>query len=111
MESLVHEALSLFNVHMTGRQVMALITYERELLDWNQKFNLTAIRDVESIRTKHFLDSFSCVMAWRANPPRHLIDVGTGAGFPGIPLKIIYPSMQLTLVESVGKKAMFCQHV
>ena len=111
MESLVHEALSLFNVHMTGRQVMALITYERELLDWNQKFNLTAIRDVESIRTKHFLDSFSCVLAWKANPPRRLIDVGTGAGFPGIPLKIIYPSMQLTLVESVGKKAMFCQHV
>ena len=111
MESLVRDALSLFNVHMTGRQVMALITYERELLDWNQKFNLTAIRDVESIRTKHFLDSFSCVMAWRANPPRHLIDVGTGAGFPGIPLKIIYPSMQLTLVESVGKKAMFCQHI
>ncbi len=90
---------------------MALITYERELLDWNQKFNLTAIRDVESIRTKHFLDSFSCVLAWNANPPRRLIDVGTGAGFPGIPLKIIYPSMQLTLVESVGKKAMFCQHI
>ncbi|NOT04483.1 MAG: 16S rRNA (guanine(527)-N(7))-methyltransferase RsmG [Anaerolineales bacterium] len=111
MESLVRDALSLFNVHMTGRQVMALITYERELLDWNQKFNLTAIRDVESIRTKHFLDSFSCVLAWNANPPRRLIDVGTGAGFPGIPLKIIYPSMQLTLVESVGKKAMFCQHI
>ena len=90
---------------------MALITYERELLDWNQKFNLTAIRDVESIRTKHFLDSFSCVLAWKAKPPHHLVDVGTGAGFPGIPLKIIYPAMQLTLVESVGKKAMFCQHI
>ena len=111
MENLAREALSLFNVHMTGRQVMALITYERELLDWNQKFNLTAIRDVESIRTKHFLDSFSCVQAWKANPPRRLVDVGTGAGFPGIPLKIIYPSMQLTLVESVGKKAKFCQHI
>ena len=111
MENLAREALSLFNVHMTGRQVMSLITYERELLDWNQKFNLTAIRDAESIRTKHFLDSFSCVQAWKAAPPRRLIDVGTGAGFPGIPLKIIYPSMQLTLVESVGKKAMFCQHI
>ncbi|MBI5352912.1 MAG: 16S rRNA (guanine(527)-N(7))-methyltransferase RsmG [Chloroflexi bacterium] len=111
MENLAREALSQFNVHMTGRQVMSLITYERELLDWNQKFNLTAIRDVESIRTKHFLDSFSCVLAWKAIPPRRLIDIGTGAGFPGIPLKIIYPAMQLTLVESVGKKAMFCQHI
>ena len=90
---------------------MALITYERELLDWNQKFNLTAIRDVESIRTKHFLDSFSCVQAWKANPPLRLVDVGTGAGFPGLPLKIIYPNMHVTLVESVGKKAMFCQYI
>jgi 16S rRNA (guanine527-N7)-methyltransferase len=80
-------------------------------MEWNQKFNLTAIRDTESIRTKHFLDSFSCVLAWKANPPGRLIDVGTGAGFPGIPLKILYPSMKLTLVESVGKKAMFCQHI
>ena len=90
---------------------MALITYEKELLDWNQKFNLTAIRDSESIRTKHFLDSFSCVLAWKASPPNQLIDVGTGAGFPGIPLKILYPNLKLTLVESVGKKAMFCQHM
>mgnify|MGYP001474700656 CR=1 FL=1 len=111
METLTRDALSLFNIHITGRQITALITYERELLDWNQKFNLTAIRDVESIRTKHFLDSFSCVLAWKANSPRRLIDVGTGAGFPGIPLKIIYPSMQLTLVESVGKKARFCKHI
>jgi len=113
MEKLVRDAQELFHIHVTGRQVMSLITYERELLEWNQKFNLTAIRDVESIRTKHFLDSFSCVLAWtlRANPPQRLIDVGTGAGFPGIPLKILYPGMDLTLVESVGKKAMFCQHV
>ncbi|MEW6400487.1 MAG: 16S rRNA (guanine(527)-N(7))-methyltransferase RsmG [Chloroflexota bacterium] len=111
MEKLVQEALQLFNVHLTGRQVMSLITYERELMDWNQKFNLTAIRDVESIRTKHFLDSFSCVLAWRASPPHRLVDVGTGAGFPGLPLKILYPSMKLTLVESVGKKAMFCHHI
>jgi 16S rRNA (guanine527-N7)-methyltransferase len=111
MEKLAHDAQALFNVHITGRQVMALITYEKELIVWNQKFNLTAIRDTESIRTKHFLDSFSCVLAWKASPPNHLIDIGTGAGFPGIPLKILYPSMKLTLVESVGKKAMFCQHI
>jgi len=113
MEKLVRDAQELFNVHITGRQVMSLITYEKELLQWNQKFNLTAIRDAESIRTKHFLDSFSCVLAWtlRANPPNSLIDIGTGAGFPGLPLKILYPNLKLTLVESVGKKAMFCQHI
>ncbi len=90
---------------------MSLIAYEKELLEWNQKFNLTAIRDSESIRTKHFLDSFSCVLAWKANPPSRLIDVGTGAGFPGIPLKILYPNLKLTLVESVGKKVTFCRHI
>jgi len=111
MDSLIQDAKTLFNVHLTARQVVALVNYEKELLDWNQKFNLTAIRDVESIRTKHFLDSYSCVLAWKANPPHRLVDVGTGAGFPGIPLKIIYPTMHVTLVESVGKKAMFCQHI
>jgi len=111
MEKLVHEAQQLFGVHLTGRQVVALMTFERELLAWNEKFNLTAIRDAEGIRTKHFLDSFSCVLAWKENPPRRLIDIGTGAGFPGIPLKILYPSMRLTLVESVEKKANFCRHM
>jgi 16S rRNA (guanine527-N7)-methyltransferase len=111
MEKLVREAQEVFNVHITGRQAVALITFEKELMEWNQKFNLTAIRDSESIRTKHFLDSFSCVLGWRAHPPASLIDVGTGAGFPGIPLKILYPNLRLTLVESVGKKAMFCQHI
>jgi 16S rRNA (guanine527-N7)-methyltransferase len=111
MEKLVQEARTLFNVHLTGRQVLSLITYERELMEWNQKFNLTAIRDQEAIRTKHFLDSLSCVQAWQAHPPNRLVDIGTGAGFPGIPLKIIYPGMKITLVESVGKKAMFCQHI
>src|SRR5215208_6965327 len=111
MEKLVQDASALFNVHMTGRQVANFLTYEKELLEWNSKFNLTAIRDSESIRTKHFLDSLSCTLAWKGNPPNRMIDVGTGAGFPGIPLKILYPNLKLTLVESVGKKAMFCQHI
>jgi 16S rRNA (guanine527-N7)-methyltransferase len=109
MEKLAHAAQQLFGVHLTGRQVAALTTFENELLIWNQRFNLTAIRDTEGIRTKHFLDSFSCSLAWKENPPKRLIDVGTGAGFPGIPLKILYPAMELTLVESVGKKAAFCR--
>ena len=111
MEKLAQDAQTLFNIYLTERQVMSLLTYERELLEWNKKFNLTAIRDSESIRTKHFLDSFSCVLAWKTSVPHQLIDVGTGAGFPGIPLKILYPNLKLTLVESVGKKAMFCQHI
>jgi 16S rRNA (guanine527-N7)-methyltransferase len=111
METLARDAQALFNVHLSGRQLAALTTYEKELLEWNQKFNLTAIRDAESIRTKHFLDSFSCILAWKASPPEQLIDVGTGAGFPGIPLKILYPNLKLTLVESVGKKVKFCEHI
>lgn len=111
MEKFALEAQTLFNIHLSGHQLSALVTYEKELIEWNQKFNLTAIRDTESIRTKHFLDSFSCVLAWKGSPPTQLIDVGTGAGFPGIPLKILYPALKLTLVESVGKKAMFCQHI
>lgn len=111
MEKLVRDAQALFNIHISERQLRALAAYEKELIEWNQKFNLTAIRDTESIRTKHFLDSLSCVLAWKGAPPNSLIDVGTGAGFPGIPLKIICPNLRLTLVESVGKKAMFCQHL
>src|SRR3972149_2693593 len=111
MDNLVRDAGSLFDVHLPRRHVTALTTYERELLDWNRKFNLTAIRDEQSIRTKHFLDSLSCTLSWKASPPLRLVDVGTGAGFPGIPLKILYPDMKLTLVESVGKKAMFCEHL
>ncbi|HEY6073598.1 MAG TPA: 16S rRNA (guanine(527)-N(7))-methyltransferase RsmG [Anaerolineales bacterium] len=111
MERLAQEARALFNITLSPRQVQALSVYERELMDWNRKFNLTAIRDEESIRTKHYLDSFSCVLAWKNTPPARMADVGTGAGFPGIPLKIIYPGLRLTLIESVGKKAMFCQHI
>ena len=111
MEQLAREARELFHLQLTPRQISALAVYERELLDWNRKFNLTALRDAESIRTKHFLDSLSCILAWGAQPPHHLIDIGTGAGFPGLPLKILYPAMKVTLVESVGKKAMFCEHI
>ena len=111
MEKLIQDASTLLNIHITGRQATSFLSYEKELLEWNSKFNLTAIRDSESIRTKHFLNSLSCILAWKAAPPNRLIDIGTGAGFPGIPLKIIYPNLKLTLVESVGKKAMFCQHI
>jgi 16S rRNA (guanine527-N7)-methyltransferase len=111
MEALARNALQLFNVRLAPSQLAALARYERELLEWNAKFNLTALRDPAAIRTKHFLDSFSCSLAWGKSPPRRLIDIGTGAGFPGLPLKILHPAMALTLVESVGKKAVFCEHI
>jgi 16S rRNA (guanine527-N7)-methyltransferase len=87
------------------------VNYERELLAWNEKFNLTAIREPEGIRTKHFLDSLSALLELKTPPPGKIVDVGTGAGFPGFPLKIIFPSMHLTLLESVGKKVDFCRHM
>jgi 16S rRNA (guanine527-N7)-methyltransferase len=111
MEKLIQDAQTLLNLRLSTRQVAALQRYEQELLEWNTRINLTAIRDSESIRAKHFLDSFTCLLAWRDQPPASLIDIGTGAGFPGIPLKIIYPSMRLTLVDSVGKKLDFCRHI
>ena len=111
MEKLRQNSLQLLGLALTDRQISALQIYERELLDWNTRMNLTAIRDPDSIRTKHFLDSFSCLLALRDLPPKKLIDIGTGAGFPGIPLKIILPKLHLTLVESVEKKAHFCSHI
>lgn len=111
MEKLSQEARALFGIRLTQKQTASLQIYTRALLEWNQKFNLTAIREEAGIHTKHFLDSFSCVLAWKNSPPTRLIDIGTGAGFPGLPLKILYPRLQLTLVESVGKKATFCRHV
>ncbi len=98
-------------LRLTHRQIHALTVYERELIDWNTRFNLTAIRDVEEIRTKHFLDSFTCLLAMRETPCDRVIDIGTGAGFPGLAVKIALPAIRLTLVESVGKKADFCRHI
>jgi len=111
MDKLKQAALAMLSLSLTSRQLSALQKYEQELLDWNARINLTAIRDPESIRVKHFLDSLTCILAMRDAFPTRLIDIGTGAGFPGIPLKIIYPNLQLTLVESVKKKADFCQNI
>jgi 16S rRNA (guanine527-N7)-methyltransferase len=111
MDQFVQDAQQLLNIRLCDKQINSFLLYEQELMAWNEKFNLTAIRDIEQIRNKHFLDSLTCMLAWGDNRPKSLIDVGSGAGFPGIPLKIIFPTMQLTLVESVGKKTKFCQHI
>ena len=111
MEELAQHARDLFNIQLTAKQQDDLKVYEIELLRWNESVNLTAIKSPEQVRTKHYLDSLSCMCVMRDSELNRVIDIGTGAGFPGLPLKIINPSMALTLVESVGKKADFCRHI
>lgn len=111
MNELLQSARTLLGLRLSPAQVSALEIYEQELLTWNSRVNLTAIQEPEQVRIKHFLDSFTCVLVMRDTPLERVIDVGTGAGFPGIPLKILFPAMRLTLVEAVGKKADFCRHL
>lgn len=111
MNELAQRTFELVGIRLNRAQIAAFEEYERILMDWNAQINLTAIRSPEEIRTKHFLDSLTCLIAMRDTPTERVVDVGTGAGFPGIPLKIACPSMQLTLLESVGKKADFCRRV
>ena len=112
VETFTQNTRQLLGLQLSREQIAAFKLLEEELLEWNNRFNLTAIRDKEGIETKHFLDSLTCLMALDLNAaPRSLIDVGTGAGFPGIPLKLMLPNMRLTLVESIQKKAGFCTHV
>lgn len=111
MKELAQHAKSIIDLRITPAQLAAFEKYENLLLEWNTRFNLTAIRAPQEVRTKHFLDSLTCLIAFRDTPTERVIDIGTGAGFPGLPLKIVCPKMKLTLVESVGKKADFCRQV
>lgn len=112
MHTLVETVRSMLGFELSKDKITALNIYENELLDWNERINLTAICDSEGVRAKHFLDSLTILLAWeRTRPPERLIDVGTGAGFPGLVLKLVWPQTQVTLVESVHKKADFCRHM
>jgi 16S rRNA (guanine527-N7)-methyltransferase len=110
-EGLESAVMKLVGYRLQGNQLDSLNWYTHELIAWNQRVNLTAITDPVEIEIKHFLDSLSCLKITDFRPPGKVIDIGTGAGFPGIPIKLLYPQFDMTLVESVGKKASFCQHV
>lgn len=85
--------------------------YKKELLLWNKRINLTSITDEKEVEVKHFLDSLSIAQAVDLTNPLRVIDIGTGAGFPGIPIKIVFPNIKLTLLESVQKKVNFLEHI
>ncbi len=108
MVELAQEA-AVFGLHLNSDQLASFATYERLLLEWNERLNLTAIREPAEIRRRHFLDSLTCATVTGDLSGRRLIDVGTGAGFPGVPLKILFPDLSLILVESVTKKAGFLE--
>ena len=108
-------------IDLTDLQLVQFQTYQAALLDWNQRMNLTTITDPDEIASKHFLDSLSVLLAlpridgrpvaaW-LETTQQAVDAGAGAGFPGLPLKIVWPGLRLTLVETTGKKCRFLEHV
>lgn len=102
-------ALNLPQPNAKQREQFAL--YADFLLEYNQKVNLTAITDPIEIAIKHFLDSLTLFQTGELSPGRSLIDIGTGAGFPGIPLLIMQPQLQLTLLDSLAKRLRFLEEL
>jgi len=100
---------------LTEKQAQQFQIYYEELVDWNKRMNLTSITGYEQVQIKHFLDSLTLVPAIRdavgIKADLHLIDVGTGAGMPGIALKILLPETRVALLDSVSKKTAFLQHL
>ena len=101
----LRELLQPFGLELTSRQAWQVLSYLDLLLHWNQKINLTAIREPEACVTRHFGESL--FLARHAKLHGHLLDIGSGAGFPGLALKIPFPALALTLLEPVAKKRAF----
>ena len=108
-KDLLVEGAKTFGINLDGKAIGAFELYLKELLKWNQKINLTAIRSEKGMVLKHFLDSLSVTPYL----PKHssVLDIGSGAGFPGIPLRIVQPTLEMTLIDSVRKKIDFQRHI
>lgn len=103
-----------WGIELTPAQLEMFRTYYEELVDWNQRVNLTAISDYEDVQVRHFADSLAVFLALDAaglGDQVSLVDIGSGAGFPGLPLKIARPAWRVLLVESAKKKARFLEHM
>ncbi len=115
MEEFVAASQTLLDLYLSQQQVDAFEHYATELTKWNEQQNLTAIIDPQGILIRHFLDSLTCLKLIgspaQADQTINIIDVGSGAGFPGLPLKIARPELQLTLLEATEKKCKFLRHM
>lgn len=111
IRSLLRQRAKGMGIKIGEEQAGAFQTYMELLLEWNEKINLTAITDPKEIVEKHFLDSLTLLQGCPIKQGAKVVDVGTGAGFPGIPLKIMRPDIQLTLLDSLNKRLLFLEAV
>lgn len=109
METILKELTLTMNIKLTDEMLEQFHTYKNLLLEWNEKINLTAITDEKEIIIKHFIDSLTIEKYIPQNAK--LIDVGTGAGFPGIPIKIVRPDVEVLLLDSLNKRINFLNEV
>ena len=105
------ENMKMISVELTDKQVSQFIKFYEMLVEWNKVMNLTGITEYDEVVMKHFVDSLSIVKVNGFDNVTSIIDVGTGAGFPGIPLKIVFPEIKITLLDSLHKRIKFLNAV